>query len=247
MSTIVLTVRTPKAMPALDPGTLLFGATRRRVLGWLLGHPGESYFLRQIARHADTAVGAVQRELELLTAAGILRRTVQGRQVYFQANREAPIFPELKSLFAKTAGLTDVLRDALAVLGSQVLVAFVFGSAARGELRPDSDIDLLVVGEANFQDVVGALASAQERLGRDVNPTVYPSSEFQSKLRARHHFLTTVLKGPKMFIVGGDDELVGLGAKRLADEAPDEPKRDSRPAASGRTRPRRERVKRTQP
>lgn len=222
---------------------LLFGSTRRRVLGWLLGHVDESYYLRQIARHTGTAVGAVQRELELLTSAGLLRRTVQGRQVYFQANREAPIFPELRGLFAKTVGLADMLRDGLASLGEQVAVAFVFGSAARGDLRPGSDIDVLVVGDAAFGDVVGALAGAQERLGRDVNPTVYRPSEFRAKLRARHHFLTTVLKGPRLFIVGGDDELVGLGAKRMADEAPDEPKRDTRSAGSGRSRSRRQRVK----
>jgi predicted nucleotidyltransferase len=232
--------------PSLDPATLLFGSTRRRVLGWLLGHADEPYYLRQIARHTGTAVGAIQRELELLTSAGLLRRTVQGRQVYFQANREALIFPELQGLFAKTAGLADVLRDALASLGKQVVVAFVFGSAARGELRPASDIDLLVVGDATFQDVVGALAGAQERLGRDINPTVYPLSEFRTKLRARHHFLTTIVKEPRLFVVGGDDELVGLEAKRLADKAPDQPTRDSRSAAGRRTRSGRQRVKRTQ-
>jgi predicted nucleotidyltransferase len=220
---------------------LLFGSTRRRVLGWLLGHADEAYYLRQIARHTGTAVGAVQREVEQLTAAGLLRRTVQGRQVYFQANREAPIFPELQGLFAKTAGLADVLREALAPLGGRVLVAFVFGSAARGELRASSDIDLLVVGDAPFQRVVASLAGAQERLGRDVNPTVYPSDEFRAKVLAKHHFLTTVLREPRMFIIGGDDELAGLGAKRLVDKAPDQPKRSSRPAASRRARPRRQR------
>jgi predicted nucleotidyltransferase len=224
-----------------DAATLLFGRTRRRVLGWLLGHADEAYYLRQIVRHTDTSVGAVQRELEQLTTAGLLHRTVQGRQVYFQANREAPIFPELQGLFAKTAGLTDVLREALVPLGERVLVAFVFGSAARGELRAASDIDLLVVGDGSFQDVVEALATAQERLGRDINPTVYPPNEFRTKLRAKHHFLTTILSEPRMFIFGGDDELVGLGAKRLAKKTSDQPKRNSRPTAGRPARPRRQR------
>jgi predicted nucleotidyltransferase len=224
-----------------DAATVLFGSTRRRILGWLLGHSDEAFYLRQIVRNTGAALGAAQRELEQLTGAGLLLRTVRGQQVYFQAHREAPIFPELQGLFAKTAGLTDLLREALAPLGERVLVAFVFGSAARGELRAASDIDLLVAGDAPFQDVVASLAGAQERLGREVNPTVYPLDEFRAKVRAKHHFLTTVLSEPRMFIIGGDNELLGLGAKRLGDEAPDQPKRNPRPAAGGRARPRRQR------
>lgn len=223
-----------------EAATVLFGRTRRRVLGWLLGHPGEAFYLRQIVRQAGVGQGAVQRELDLLTRAGLLRRTVQGRQVYFQANRESPIFSELQALFLKTAGVADVLREALAPVAAHVLVAFVFGSAARGELRTDSDIDLLVVGDVRFESVVNALAEAQERLGRDVNPTVYPPDEFRAKIRAGHHFLTTVLQGPHVFVIGGPDELGGLGAKRLADRSPNEPKRNTRSPRHRRARPRRQ-------
>ncbi|MGH7265109.1 MAG: ArsR/SmtB family transcription factor, partial [Candidatus Rokuibacteriota bacterium] len=114
-----------------EPATVLFGATRRRVLGWLLSHPDEAFYLRQIVRQFGAGQGSVQRELALLTRAGLLRRTVQGRQVYFQANRESPIFPELQALFLKTAGVADLLREALAPVTDRVRVAFVFGSAAR--------------------------------------------------------------------------------------------------------------------
>lgn len=230
-----------RARASADPATVLFGRTRRRVLGWLLGHPDEAYYLREMARHTGAGLGAVQRELEQLTAAGLVHRTVHGRQVYFRANREAPIFPELQSLFAKTAGLVDVLRDGLAPLRNRVTAAFVFGSAARGALNISSDIDVLIVGDASFPEVAMALGAAQERLGRDVNPTVYPPAEFRAKLRARHHFLTAVLREPRLFIIGSDDELVGLGAKRLAHPAADQPKRNPRPAAGRRARPRRQR------
>lgn len=221
--------------------SVLFGQTRLRVLGWLFGHPDEAFYLRQLVRQTGAAHGAVQRELAALTGAGVLRRTVQGRQVYFQANRESPIFTELQSLLMKTTGAVDVLRDALAPLADRIAVAFIFGSAARGELRSESDIDLLVVGDASFAAVAAALTKAQERLGRDVNPTVYPSDEFASKIRSGHHFLTTVLQEPHVFIIGGSDELGGLGAERLADGTPHERKRDSRPPRGGRARSRRQR------
>jgi predicted nucleotidyltransferase len=219
--------------------TVLFGRTRRRVLGWLLGHPTEAFYLRQIVRQAGVGQGAVQRELDLLTRAGLLRRTVQGRQVYFRANDESPIFPELQALFLKTAGVGDVLREALRPMAKRVLVAFVFGSAARGELRPNSDIDLLVVGDLPFDSVAHALAEAQRQLGRDVNPTVYSPGEFREKLRAGHHFLTSVLEAPRIFVVGGSDELARLGTERLGDGPPNQPRGNPRSTRRRRARPRR--------
>ncbi|MGH7321608.1 MAG: nucleotidyltransferase domain-containing protein [Candidatus Rokuibacteriota bacterium] len=224
-----------------DAAAVLFGRTRRRVLGWLLGHADEAFYLRQLVRHAGVGQGAVQRELDRLTRAGLLRRTVQGRQVYFQANRASPIFPELHALFLKTAGMVDVLREALAPVAARVLVAFVFGSAARGALRADSDLDVLLVGEVPFESVASALAEAQARLGRDVNPTVYPPDEFRAKLRAGHHFLTTVLREARMFVIGVPDELAGLGTPRVADHSPDQPKRNPRSPRRRDSRPRRQR------
>jgi predicted nucleotidyltransferase len=213
-----------------DPSTILFGRIRRRVLAWLFGHAEERFYLRQIVRQSGTAQGAVQRELQKLVEAGILRRTVEGRHVYFQANRESPIFAELHMLLLKTAGIVEVIREALAPLADRIRAAFVFGSGARGELRSDSDVDVLVVGDVSFPAVADALASAQTRLGRDVNPTVYPPAEFRKKIRAGHHFLTTVLQEPRLFAVGGPDELARLAAKRLAPKPQVQPKRGSGPS-----------------
>jgi predicted nucleotidyltransferase len=205
----------------------LFGSTRRRVLGWLLGHPDEAYYLRELVRHVGGAVGAVQRELELLTASGLVSREVRGNQVYFQANQKAAIFPELQGLFAKTVGLVNILREALIPLANSVDAAFVFGSAARGELHAASDIDLLVIGETSFGDVIAAIQPAQKRLGRDVNPTVYSADAFRAKVEAKQHFLTTILAEPKMFVLGSKDDLTGPPV--------------ARPAAPGRKQPPRRR------
>lgn len=199
---------------ALDPATVLFGSTRRRVLAWLLGHADQAYYLRELARHIGGAVGAVQRELELLTACGLVRREVRGKQVYFQANHDAAIFPELRGLFAKTSGLVDILREALIPLADRVDAAFVFGSAARGELHAASDIDLMVIGETSFGDVIAVIQGAEKRLGRDVNPTVYSVDEFRGKLEAKHHFLATVLAEPKLFVLSDDDGLHSVSKKR---------------------------------
>jgi predicted nucleotidyltransferase len=234
-------MRTVQQTPARDPSRVLFGRTRRRVLSWLYGHPGQRYYLRQIVRQSGAAQGAVQRELQLLVEAGLLRRSMEGRHVYFEANSESPIFAELQAILRKTTGLVDVIRECLTPLSDNVELAFVFGSAASGELRSDSDVDVLVVGDVSFSDVANALTEAQVRIGRDVNPAVYPAAEFREKMRTNHHFLMAVLEEPRLFVVGGPDELGRLGAERLAARPPDEPKRDQRPPRRGGSRPGRQR------
>ena len=231
-------MRTDAAVPA-DPASALFHKTRRLLLGWLFTHPDQSFYVRELVRVSGAAVGAVSRELEELAAAGILRRTVRGNQVFYQADPASPIFDELKSIFTKTSGLADQIRRSLLPLADRIAVAAVYGSAARGGLRAASDVDLLVVGSVSFGDVVSALASAQSALGREINPTVYSPGEFRSKLRARHHFLTALMKESLQFVIGGPRDLERLGAKRLASAPPHESSRDRRPSGHRRPRSRR--------
>jgi predicted nucleotidyltransferase len=155
-----------------------------------------------------------------LAEAGILRRTVCGHQVYYQANPECPVFAELKGLMVKTAGAADVLREALAPLAGRIKVAFIYGSVARLQQKNASDVDLMVVGAVSFGEVVATLRAAQELIQREINPTVYSSAEFRSKLKARHPFLSSVLRNEKVFVVGDEHELARLGPVRLADRSP---------------------------
>ena len=231
-----------------DVSSVLFGRARRLILGWLLGHPDEAFYLRQIARQTGLPVGSVQRELDELKRAGLVTRTADGRQVYFQADRESPVFPELQSLFVKTAGIGDVIRESLAPLRDRIALGLLYGSAARNALRNDSDVDLLVVGDVSFADVVAALSAAQRILGREVNPTVYPPAEFAAKLRDGHHFLRAVLSEPYVPVIGDRDDVERLGAaeqvagRAQADEAGDRRharRRGSRAARQPDRRPQR--------
>jgi predicted nucleotidyltransferase len=202
---------------ALDhPGTVLFGKTRRAVLSLLYGHPTETYYLREIARISGTGLGAAQREMAQLTAAGIVVRRASGRQVYFQANTKAPIFADLRNIVTKTFGVADLLRSALDGLASRIRVAFVYGSVARGQENESSDVDVMVIGAATFSEIVSALAACQEKLGREINPTVYPVQEFRSRLAKGHPFLREVLGQNKLFLIGNQRELSRLAKERLA-------------------------------
>jgi len=200
--------------PAVDNvARLLFGSTRRDVLALLLGRPDERFYLRQILRAVGGGSGAVQRELKQLVEAGLLKREAHGHQVYFSANQEAPIFPELRAIVEKTIGAVEVLRASLATLVAQrrVDVALIYGSVASGSKHAGSDIDLLVIGNVGVAELVPTLRSAEARLGREVNPSVYPLSEFHDKLRRGAPFLTRILAGPKLFVAGDDRVLGRLG------------------------------------
>ncbi len=188
----------------------LFPAARRQVLGLLLLHPDREWHLRKIARQTRLSPSAVQREVLSLVEAGILERRLESRRAYYRANRDCPIYPELHGLMLKTAVLADVLREALAAVNG-ITLAFTFGSMAKGTGDARSDVDVLVVADAPFADISAAFLSAQERLGREVNPTVYSPEEFADRIKARQHFLMRVLQEPKIMLVGTPDDLERMG------------------------------------
>lgn len=202
--------------PASPASQSLFGHTRSALLVMLYGRPDESFYLRQLVRAVGTGHGALQRELKRLTDMGIIVRRSQGNQVLFQANVQSPIFPEIKSLITKTVGIHDVIRSSLASLGTEIRIAFVYGSVARQRERANSDVDLMVLGNAPFGEIVSALGPAQRALGREINPTVFAVDEFRSKLASGNHFLRSVMKEKKLFILGTENELAKLASKQLA-------------------------------
>ena len=188
---------------------VLFGQTRRDVLALLLGWPDERFYLREILRTIGGGTGAVQRELKQLVEAGLVGREREGHQVYFSANRESAIFSELQGIVQKTAGISDVLRASLApgLRGERVSVAFVYGSVARGDQTARSDVDLMVVGDVTLADLVPLIRVAERKLGREVNPSVYPVKEFTAGLKRGAHFLKRVVAGPKLLVEGSERPL----------------------------------------
>lgn len=205
---------------------VLFGQVRSRVLGLLYGRPDQSFYVREIARGVDVSVGTVQRELEKLARAGLVVRTSSGNQVFYQANQQNPVFPEMRALINKTVGVFNVLRSALQPLSNEIVVAFVYGSFARQQETAQSDVDLMIVGKVKLDDVLAQLSRAEAALGRPVNPTVYSASEFRSKLASGNHFVNALVKGEKVFLFGNEDELRKVGGIRVATTGTHQPRRN---------------------
>jgi len=187
--------------------SLLFKDYRRRVLGLLLLHPDKQYHVREIARLTGTVAGTLHKELARLAEEGVLVKEASGNQLQYRANRACPVFKELASILRKTSGLVDVLADALAPLIEKVTVAFVYGSVARGKETSGSDIDVLLIGDLEFSEVVAALYPAQEVLGREINPKVYSKKEWRQMLKKKDAFIKELMADPKLFIIGAADEL----------------------------------------
>jgi predicted nucleotidyltransferase len=189
-------------------GDALFTKVQQRVLGLLFGNPDRSYYANELIALAGSGTGAVQRELIRLESAGLLTVTRTGKQKHYRANVEAPVFPELRGLILKTAGLVDVLRIGLAPLAPQIIAAFVYGSVAKKQDSAKSDIDLMVISDTlTYADVYGALETATAQLGRAVNPTVYSRPELRRRISAENAFITRVLQQPKLWVIGQQSDL----------------------------------------
>lgn len=184
----------------------LLGETRSAVLAALLLRPEQAVHVRELARLTGVSPGALHRELKRLESLGLLTRTQTGNQVSYAANRACPVFEDLAGLLRRTAGLVDVLRSALAPLTERIERAFVYGSMASGQTHAHSDIDVMVIGDLRFADVVLALAPAQESLRREINPTVLSAADFKRKRRQVGGFVAKVLKGPTLWLLGPNDE-----------------------------------------
>ena len=185
---------------------VLFSGVQQRVLGLLFSHPDRSFYANEIAKLQMTGRGALQRELERMTVSGLITLTVIGRQKHYQANRNSPIFHELRGIILKTFGLSDVLRLALSKYDKDILYAFIYGSVAKGTDTATSDIDILVIAEGlSYSHLYEALTKAEETLGRKVSPILYSPEEFMKKLHGDNHFVTRVLNQQKIVLLGNEN------------------------------------------
>jgi predicted nucleotidyltransferase len=154
-------------------------AIRRRILELFVIDPDARRHLREIARLAGTSSGTASRELGRLLVAGLIERSVEGRQVYFQAI-PSPLFRSVSAVVRQTGGARAVLRKALEDVPA-VDRAVIFGSYAAGVTRPSSDIDLLVVGSPDRDLLTERLELAAREIGRPVNEVVFTAAELASR------------------------------------------------------------------
>ena len=192
---------------------LLFSSSARvKILTLFLMNPESRFYQREIESLTGLPIRAVQREVERLETFGLLQRTVDGNRVYHQADREFFLFPELKGMILKTAGLGSLLRERLQN-EDRIEIAFIYGSYAANQETTASDIDLFVIGELSSRELHSAVREAEKTLHREVSYTLFSPEEFRQKAQARQGFVLNVLEGPRIFLKGDEDALQSVFAR----------------------------------
>ena len=192
-----------------DLSEILSSRARAEIFRLLFSGTGNELHIREIQRRSGLTDGTIRQELRKLARLDLVCSRRDSNRVYYRANSESPLFPEIRGLVIKTVGLVDVLRDVLR--DERIRSAFVFGSLARGEEKAHSDVDLMVIGSIRLRPLSGLLSGISERIGREINPHVLSDAEFKKRQNEKDHFLTRVMESPKIFIAGNQNDLSAMG------------------------------------
>jgi DNA-binding transcriptional ArsR family regulator len=184
---------------------LLSSRAKAGIFRLLFGPAIGELHVRELARRAGLNEATLRQELKRLARLGVVVSREDGNRTYYRANNGHPLFTEIRNLVFKTSGLPEVLRSALQHPG--IRLAFVFGSLADHTETAGSDVDLLVIGDIGLRPLIRLLSGLSAAVGREINPHVLSEAEIVRRRRAKDHFLTTVLAGPKLFIIGDEHEL----------------------------------------
>jgi predicted nucleotidyltransferase len=187
--------------------TLITSKSRVEVLTWFVTHPGERFHYRELDRLLAAAPRSIQKELERLEGAAILCSKKEGSIRFYWVNQDHPLFAPLKEIIFKTTGLADALKESLGPLVHKIKAAFIYGSVAKNLEEATSDIDVMVIGDIDLDDLHQAIRSAEQLLDREVNFSVFDEADFKKQLAQKRAFVTDVISGPKIFLVGGEDDL----------------------------------------
>lgn len=172
-------------------------------------HPGARYHVRELSRVTGLSSASLQHELKRMAQIGALAREDEGGRTYYRADESHPVWRAWFLLLRASARPADVLREAL-VNAPHLQGAFVFGSSARGDARPDSDVDVFLIGNRDARDAAGyRLVEAELLVGRELDVIGYDSDQLAARIRARNAFIQRVMAEPQEWIRGGP-ELMSL-------------------------------------
>lgn len=186
----------------------LLSESQSRVFRWVFGQPERSYHLNELRRLTGLGSASLQRELNRLAEAGLVRSERIGNLRRFQANPQSPVYDELVGLTRKTLGIEPMLREALRPLFPDLQAAWIYGSVAKQTDTSQSDIDVMLVGRnLLLGKVLKLVVPLEKELGRKINPTCFTPAEFRRRRGEKDSFVNRVLSQPVITLLGDAAEL----------------------------------------
>lgn len=187
---------------------ILSSRTRAKIFQLLFGTREEELHVREIQRRSQLNDRTIRQELTKLLKLDLVIDRKDSNRVYYRANKSNPLYSDIHNLVLKSIGLTDVLRDALKDKG--IKIAFVFGSISEGKETSESDVDLFVIGSLGMRSISPLLSGTADKIGREINTHVMSEDEIQKRYRSKDHFIDSVIKSKKIFIIGTEDDLKAM-------------------------------------
>ena len=172
-----------------------------RLLALLLLQPERRWTLKELAEAVGAPASSVHRELARAEASGIVLRDASARPHRFTAATADSFYEPLVLLLRRSVGVEEALRAVLADR-HDVLAAAIYGSWASGSRRPDSDVDVLVVGDADLRDLRRQLRPIGKSLARTLDLTVLARDEFRRLVQDGSSFAQRILETPTRPLVG---------------------------------------------
>lgn len=185
--------------PALLP--LFRSDLQARLLALLFLDAGRGYATSDLRAATGASPASLHRELARLEGAGLVEVEHVGRTKVHRAAQDSPLFEPLRILIERTMGIEVALRTRLEPIAGIELAA-IYGSFAEGRVGPGSDIDLLVVSDADLGEIYDAVAEVEALAGREIQVRAYASAEFARLLSEGSGFLATVLGRPLAPLLG---------------------------------------------
>nr|MBU1327690.1 nucleotidyltransferase domain-containing protein [Candidatus Omnitrophota bacterium] len=179
--------------------------TKIAILGLFFNEPEAEFYLRQLESITGYSVGNIRREMMKLEESGLFLSRTLGKMRLYRLNGSHPLYNEIKNIVRKTIGIEGKLKI-LIEKHKAVKFAFLYGSFAKGGEKGLSDIDIMIVGDIKPKDITRGLYKYQSEINREVNSVIYSPDEFLKKLKAGNHFINAVIKEPKIFLKGAEDE-----------------------------------------
>lgn len=190
----------------MDVTRIFNSKTRKALFRLFYTNPDSRYYLRELERCLNIPVSMIRKELLSLERAGIFSSSKKGNLSYFFINKSYPLFEEMKSIVFKTIGIRGLLKEALFGIKG-IDTAFIYGSFAKNEENAKSDIDLFIIGEVNEDKLVMGIRKLEEALKREINHNLYSKNDFMRKKKEKNPFISEILEGAKIFLVGDSNGL----------------------------------------